>query len=257
MSKIPRLYQAILIIIGCYLAFKGIFDWGLHQPVPQSLLGMYMIFIIIGVGMVYTFRTDDGATLLAPLQALVDDPRQRLWRNAVIALVPVLVGFGVFQAFKDDLQIPTELRTVHPAPPGDFMAFGRKIVLKDLHNPLRTLEKQDPEAFAEQVAEGGFLYAANCAFCHGAHLDGRGPYAAALSPQPINFQDIGTIAQLQESYVFWRIATGGAGLPKEAAPWASAMPAWAETLSEDQIWQLVLFLYDYTGQRPRSFEVGS
>ena len=42
-----------------------------------------------------------------------------------------------------------------------------------------------------------------------------GPYAAALNPVPLSFQDIGTIAQLQESFLFWRIATGGPGLPKE------------------------------------------
>jgi hypothetical protein len=29
--------------------------------------------------------------------------------------------------------------------------------------------------------------------------------------------------QLTESFVFWRIAKGGPGLPKEGAPWNSAM----------------------------------
>ena len=71
---------------------------------------------------------------------------------------------------------------------------------------------------------------------------------------PLNFQDIGTIAQLQESFLFWRIATGGPGLPKEGAPWISSMPVWENFLSEAEIWKVILFLYDYTGHRPRAWE---
>src|SRR4030067_882934 len=70
---------------------------------------------------------------------------------------------------------------------------------------------------------------------------------------PLNFQDVGTIAQLQESFLFWRIATGGPGLPGEAAPWISSMPVWQEFLKEDEIWKVILFLYDYTGRQPRSW----
>ena len=96
----------------------------------------------------------------------------------------------------------------------------------------------------------------NCHFCHGDKLDGRGPYAAGLNPLPLSFQDVGTIAQLQESFVFWRIATGGRGLPDEAAPWSSSMPAWQDFLTEEQIWQVILYLYDYTGHEPRTWEGG-
>ena len=30
------------------------------------------------------------------------------------------------------------------------------------------------------------------------------------------------------------------------------MPAWEKFLTEEEIWDVVLFLYDYTGQRPRA-----
>ena len=53
------------------------------------------------------------------------------------------------------------------------------------------------------MAEGGNVYTANCQYCHGDKLDGKGPYAQGLNPVPLNFQDIGTIAQLQESFLFW------------------------------------------------------
>src|SRR3989442_6571965 len=72
-------------------------------------------------------------------------------------------------------------------------------------------------------------------FCHGDNPDGHGLFASALTPPPANFEDPGTIAMLQEAYLFWRIAKGGPGLPKESTPWNSVMPAWEDRLSEEQI----------------------
>ena len=64
----------------------------------------------------------------------------------------------------------------------------------------------------------------------------------------------GTIPMLRETYLFWRIAKGGPGLPEEGGPWESAMPAWDKFLKEDEIWDAILFLYDYNGRSPRGRE---
>jgi mono/diheme cytochrome c family protein len=32
------------------------------------------------------------------------------------------------------------------------------------------------------------------------------------------------------------------------------MPAWDDRLTEEQIWQVIMFLYDFTGQQPRRWE---
>jgi len=85
-------------------------------------------------------------------------------------------------------------------------------------------------------------------------MAGDGIFAHGLDPIPANFQDATTIAMLQEGYLFWRIAKGGPGLPDESTPWLSAMPAWELFLTEDEIWDVILFLYDYTGHRPRARE---
>ena len=42
--------------------------------------------------------------------------------------------------------------------------------------------------------------------------------------------------------------------PEEGGPWNSAMPAWEKILKEDEIWDAVLYLYDFTGDRPRARE---
>jgi hypothetical protein len=85
-------------------------------------------------------------------------------------------------------------------------------------------------------------------------LDGQGHFAHGFSPAPASFEDNGTIAQLTESYVFWRIAKGGPGLPREGTPWNSAMPVWENFLTEDEIWAVELYIYEQSGWKPRRFE---
>ena len=79
-------------------------------------------------------------------------------------------------------------------------------------------------------------------------------FANAFNPTPADFRDPGTIAMLQESFVFWRVSKGGQGLPAVSAPWSSAMPAWEEMLTEEEIWQVILFMYEATDQVPRTWE---
>ena len=251
--KIPRLLQAVLVLAIVYFGFIVVFDYLLGAVIPKSLLTMYMFFTTAGVFMVFTYDKEQTAELVAPIKAMVEDPAKRAIRNVVFVFVPLAVGLGVYFEMQPGFEAPVELRTIHPAPPTTAKLFGKRVKLEQVANPFRKFEKEDPDKFAELVTEGAAVYIENCQFCHGDKLDGKGPYAAGLNPTPLNFQDIGTIAQLQESYVFWRIATGGPGLPKEAAPWISSMPVWQDFLSEDEIWKVILFLYDYTGHHPRSW----
>jgi len=251
---IPRLLQFVLVIVGVYFGFILLFDVILGALIPKSLLNMYMFFVIAGTFMVFTCTEASTKEMVDPIKALVEDPSRKMVRNIVFAVVPLLAGAYVFTSMQPSFEAPVELRSIHPAPPASFKAFGKRFDLTTQENPYRKLEKSDPEKFKGLVKEGGIVYIQNCQYCHGDRLDGKGPYAAGLNPTPLNFQDVGTISQLQESFVFWRIATGGPGLPKEAAPWISAMPVWQNFLSEDEIWKVILYLYDYTGNRPRSWE---
>ena len=250
----PRIFQATLVVVLIYGGSRILFDWILGQPIPSSLMTMYMFFVVAGVLMTFTFTEDGARELTAPLWALVEDPDKRKIRNIIFAILPLAAGgYAYLEAFPS-YEAPLELRSIHPAPPAGVRAFGKRYDLLTLENPLRRFEKEDPEKFGQLVTEGAEVYSQNCVFCHGDKLDGQGLYAPALNPLPMNFQDVGTIAQLQESYLFWRIATGGPGLPREAAPWISSMPEWRNFLTEDETWKVILFLYDYTGQRPRSFD---
>ncbi len=254
--RIPRLLQAVLTVAFFYAAFVLVFDYLLAQPIPASLLTMYMFFVVVVVFMVFTFTEDSAREMVAPIKALVEDPSKVRIRNAVFVIVPLVAGGFAYNHMLPRFEAPVELRSIHPAPPSSVKIGAKRYNLLTLENPFRKYETEDPERFAELVAEGAEVYIMNCQYCHGDKLDGKGPYARALNPTPLNFQDIGTIAQLQESFLFWRIATGGPGLPDEGAPWLSSMPVWSEFLTEEEIWQVILFLYDYTGHRPRAWEHG-
>jgi mono/diheme cytochrome c family protein len=104
------------------------------------------------------------------------------------------------------------------------------------------------------VRTGERVYHQNCMVCHGDALDGKGPFAHGFNPLPLSFRDAGTIAQLTESFVFWRIAKGGPGLPREGAPWNSAMPAWEDLLTEEEIWAVIIYMYAQSGHSPRTWE---
>jgi len=251
--KLPKLLQAVLVVVGVYIGFKLVFSVGLHQPIPSSLLTMYMFFVVVATLLVTTATEESAREMAAPIRALVEDPSKKTIRNIVFVLVPLLAGWMAYSKLAPSFEAPVELRTIHPAPPSSLKAYGKSFDMMKLENPFRKFQKEDPEKFMVLVKEGGDVYYKNCHYCHGDKLDGQGQYAQGFNPLPLNFQDVGTIAQLQESYLFWRIATGGPGLPKEATPWLSAMPVWKDFLTEDEIWKVILFLYDYTGQAPRSW----
>ena len=250
-----RFLTAVGTVLGIYLALKIIFSGVLHAPIPASVMKMYMFFVVVGTLLAMTSDDESARELVAPLRSLVFDPRHRYARNIVFVIVPLLSAWITYTITKPAFEAPVEFRNVHPAPPHSMKAFGKKYDLQTLENPYRKLEKVDADSFRKAVADGMRVYYENCHFCHGDKLRGGGHFAQAFNnPFPANFQDAGTIAQLRESYLFWRISTGGPGLPAEGTPWLSPMPVWQNYLTEDEIWKVILYLYDYTGRAPRTMK---
>lgn len=220
-------------------------------PIPMSLLLFYMAAITVGQGVYVSSSTERIESFWRPIHALLVEPRLRLPRIIILTLIPLGMGVLTGWSMMPSNSAPATLRVIHPAPPGSISFEGKQINLREANNPFRELKG---EAFAEKVEDGRRVYYQNCFMCHGDHLAGAGPFAKVFNPRPANFQDIGTIAQLQESYLFWRIAKGGPGLPNESAPGRSAMPRWEGILNEGEIWAVILFLYEKTGHPPRTWE---
>ncbi len=238
--------------LACGAGIYAFLRFGFATPIPFSVVQLYMGITALALAAYVSSSATRRAEFTAPLTALVNEKQLRPLLGATLVLLPALAAGNVFLSSREKLEAPAFARTVHPAPP-DTIPFGDKTIdLAKGRNPLRELEAKEPERFRAHVENGRKTYYQNCHFCHGDAMAGDGMYAHGLNPIPTNFTDPGTIAQLQESFLFWRIAKGGPGLPAEGGPWDSAMPAWEKFLTEEEIWEVILFLYDHTGQKPRA-----
>ncbi len=94
---------------------------------------------------------------------------------------------------------------------------------------------------ADALAAGEQVYTASCTACHGAEGKGDGPAAAALDPHPADFTNAEIMNSMSDTYLFWRISEGGT-----MEPFNSSMPPWKQSLTEEQRWQVILYLRTFT-----------
>ncbi len=242
MSRVPLIGKVGIIWVAIYLGLKNL----VSPPLPSSVIFMYMSLVTVCVLLYVSVFQDDADAFFGPIKRFIaggeDDATSRKWsRVAVFLAIPLFFGFRSYNANMPSYEPPIQQRVIHPAPPTQFVG---------LYNPYR----EDEENFAKNVREGGEIFFKNCVFCHGDKLDGNGIFADGFNLRPANFMDPTTISMLQEAFLFWRISKGGIGLPEESTPWDSAMPRWEAMLSEEERWKVILFLYDYTGYAPRTWE---
>ncbi|MGH7572530.1 MAG: c-type cytochrome [Gemmatimonadota bacterium] len=218
-------------------------------PVPGSVELQYMLTVLAGVLIWVSDSEERWDHFKEPIRSTMVDEDRRWLRLALLVAIPLLVGWLTFQQVRQTVAAPPSLRSIHPAPPSSITFRGETMTLAGLENPLRA-----DGSITGDYEEGLRVYYQNCVACHGDALSGNGHYAHGFAPTPLAFTGTGTIAQLTESFVFWRIAKGGPGLPPEGTPWNSAMPAWEDILTADEIWSVIVFLYEQTGNTPRTWE---
>jgi len=251
-----RLAPIRVHMLGWFFAWIAavytVLQWGFAVPIPQSVVKLYMGIVTLALLAYVTSDRERLRGFWEPLRAFLTEKRFLPLLVLVALAIPAAVAAKIYLDLTAEPVPPAFGRTVHPAPPEQITVHDQPVDLVTITNPYRRLQESDPDAFARHVAEGRRVYYQNCFYCHGDLMRGEGLFAHGLNPIPTNFQDPGTIAQLQESFLFWRISKGGPGLPTEGGPWASAMPAWEKFLSEEEMWDVILFLYDFTGQSPRA-----
>jgi hypothetical protein len=245
--------QFAAILVVAYV----VFDYGIayvppllgieSAPVPKSVLLQYMLTVLAGALIYVSDNEDRWRAFKRPIRAVMADDDLRAIRNGLLVVVPLLVGFATFLQVRPSVAAPSALRSIHPAPPSRITFQGADMVLDGLENPLRSRG-----TIAEHYEVGKVLYTRNCMPCHGDALDGAGHFAHGFNPAPLDLAK--TIRDLTESFVFWRVAKGGPGLPVEGTPWNSAMPVWEDFMTEDEIWATIIFLYEQAGVSPRTWE---
>ncbi|MEE9260567.1 MAG: cytochrome c [Candidatus Scalindua sediminis] len=244
--RISKFSQAILMVVFAFLVFK----FAIRPPIPSSLLYFYMMIVIFAIFIYVISDTQLLQAFISPIKSILVEEKKKRLRLVIFTVLPIFAAIFTYINVSISVGPPAELRFTHPAPPLQIQFRENLIRIEGLENPLRS----DVANFSKYIEEGAVIYFKNCFFCHGDNLDGNGHFAEALNPRPGNFTDPGTIAQLQESYVFWRISKGGRGLPGEGTPWNSAMPAWENILTEEEIWQVIIYIYDAASVKPRRWE---
>jgi cbb3-type cytochrome c oxidase subunit III len=251
-----RLRRANLLVwavawwVGIYIVLR----FGFTAPIPSSVVSIYMGIVTLAVFAYMSSSEARREEVSRPLVRFMTEKRFATLLGAAVIAIPALAAANVYVRMNAPLQPPFFARTVHPASPSEITVHDKKIDLDNGENPFRSLETSNPAEFRKHVENGRQVYYRNCVFCHGDNMTANGMFVHALDPIPTNFSDKGTIPMLRETFLFWRISKGGPGLPEEGGPWDTAMPAWEKFLKEDEIWDVILFLYDFTGQRPRAKE---
>jgi len=96
--------------------------------------------------------------------------------------------------------------------------------------PPGETDRQNPvPADDTSIARGRKLFEKHCVVCHGPEGRGNGVAAAGLNPKPADL--VKMAGHHSDGDIAWKIANG-----------RGPMPAWKETLSQDQIWHLTNFV---------------
>jgi hypothetical protein len=236
--------------IGIYVLLR----FGFTVPIPASVIFLYMGIITIAILAYVSSSQERREEVSGPLIRLMTEKRYTPLLALTVIAIPTIAAASVYARMNAPLQPPFFPRTIHPASPSEITVHDKKVDLDAGENPFLPLEKSNPAEFRTHVENGRKVYYRNCVFCHGDTLAGTGMFVHGLDPIPTNFADQGAIAMLRDSFLLWRVSKGGPGLPEEGGPWDTAMPAWEKILKEDEMWEAILFLYDFTGQKPRAKE---
>jgi len=108
---------------------------------------------------------------------------------------------------------------------------------KQLKNPLH------PTAPALKLARE--LYVDKCAHCHGDTGKGDGRDASRYDPAPMDFTDAKRMSQATDGELFYKISEG-----------KKPMPVFKNKLTEDQRWELVLFIRSFAQSSPAVNDAG-
>ncbi len=117
------------------------------------------------------------------------------------------------------------------------------------------LDRADAENL-DQIGRGRVVYAEHCASCHGDNLQGQPDWrirkADGKLPAPPH-DDTGHTWHHADEQLF-RITKGGVKPPLAPEGYESDMPAFAETLSDEEIWAVLSFIKSTWSEQSRAYQ---
>jgi mono/diheme cytochrome c family protein len=106
--------------------------------------------------------------------------------------------------------------------------------------PLAEKERKNPLTLSEaNLAAARELYGTKCSDCHGEKGKGDGSDAMMYDPPPSDLTDAAKMSKLTDGEIFYQITEG-----------RKPMPSFKKKLTEQQHWQLVLFVRSLAAAQP-------
>ncbi len=111
------------------------------------------------------------------------------------------------------------------------------------HAPANARRLKSPvRATEENIAQGRELYNKHCASCHGEDGQAKTPIAEMMKVKPTNLTDK-AMKGITEGEIYWVITNG---IKK------SGMPALKQKVSDQQRWQVTLYVKHLIGEHPHA-----
>jgi mono/diheme cytochrome c family protein len=139
--------------------------------------------------------------------------RKKLAGTLFVVLLLVAAGSAVYAFF-------------HPGP---------WIVPEEAKRVVNPLQPSQANLLAARA-----LYLDKCTECHGDAGNGDGSQAKMYDPRPTNFTDAARMNPVSDGELFYKISEGH-----------RPMPAFKKRYTEEQRWQLVLFLRSLAQSQPK------
>ncbi|OHC76418.1 MAG: hypothetical protein A3G18_03550 [Rhodospirillales bacterium RIFCSPLOWO2_12_FULL_58_28] len=146
-------------IVLALLAVFSLVKWGIPAasrqitgmpfplPVPGTLVLFYMVLTLVALFLFVTFNDDNLDEFMRPLRRFIEGGYGKKLRLAVMAMLPPLVGWQVYDATVPRFEVPSSLRIQHPS-----SNFPKE--MEAVENPLANPADADIEAFVQQAKAG-------------------------------------------------------------------------------------------------------
>src|SRR5947208_10676749 len=118
------LAQGVVLVVGLYLFLKFILPL-FTAPLPANLIFLYLTLAVAGIVIFATISGESTEEFFGPIVRFLSGEGQtgsrKIVRLLVLVLFPLLVGWQTYASAVPSDMPPAESRTIHPAPPAEFV----------------------------------------------------------------------------------------------------------------------------------------
>ena len=115
------------------------------------------------------------------------------------------------------------------------LARKQQVIMSGIPEPYAAATDESSDT-PTKIRQGAAVFERHCASCHGLSGQGSGPEAFAMVPAPADLEWLARTPKNKSGpYMYWSIAEGG-------KPFDSEMPAYKQTLSQEDIWSVIAYV---------------